>query len=68
MDTGGCGCANRQRYSLEKWRADLGGTCKRLEVLVRQGHRRAQLACARKLLKKAEISYKVSADTMALYK
>lgn len=68
LDTGRCQSSKRQANFLENCRADLGGICNKLEVLVEQGHRKTRLACARKLLKKAEMSYKVFMDSMAHYK
>lgn len=53
---------------LEMYGVDPGGICKMLEVLVRQGTWEDMVACARKLLNKAEISCKVSMDFMAHYK
>lgn len=67
LDTGRRRSSKRQGYFLENCRADLGGICKKLEVLW-QGHRKTRLTCARKLLKKVEIFYKVFMDSMAHYK
>jgi len=54
--------------SLEKCRGHLGGGLEKLENLVRQWNRKTWLTCARKLLKKAEISFKFSVNFMAHYK
>lgn len=46
----------------------LGGVFEKLENRVRQWDRKTWLACARKLLKKAEIPFKSSMNFMAHYK
>ena len=54
--------------SLVKCMGHLGGDLVKLEDLVRQWNRKTWLACARKLLKKAEISFEFSMNFMAHYK
>lgn len=54
--------------SLEKCMGHLGGVFEKLENRVRQWDRKTWLACARKLLKKAEIPFKFSMNFMAHYK
>lgn len=54
--------------SLEECSSHLGGVFEKLENLVRQWNRKTWLTCARKLLKKAEISFKFSMNFTAHYK
>lgn len=58
-DTCRSGCSKGKGYFPEKCRVDLRGIWSTPEGLVRQGHRKALLAYASKLLKEAETSYKV---------